>query len=402
MTDDDGLKFFEGLLGAASEDRPVDMTGARCPKCNASDFVSVPDLYAESRARLEEGSQAQSATRDVVMTDEQIVRKFAPPTQGSALGVALAVAVPLAGLAFYIYRRFGDNAGQISAIAAAVVTVMVLLTMARKFSDKYYHARRRWSRMYMCRKCGQLVAMALLFARITACGDPVDTLLDDRVTGVTITPPSVVLNVGLRITLVATVTTGPAQLNRRVRWATGNPVVATVDTSGVLTSRTAGTTVVTATALADSSVKASAAVIVSTNGFGTLTILAINQNGKSADLSNVAGQLDVVVGADSAAKSLSRLDLILNCGGADTVVATYSPAAGGAAMAAAQQSAGPITLSFNTAGFKNGPCVLKARATSQTGTLVLSASVSITLNNPSSASAAMNTLTKRSATDAVS
>jgi hypothetical protein len=231
-----------------------------------------------------------------------------------------------------------------------------------------------------------MVAMALLFARITACGDPVDTLLDDRVTGVTITPPSLVMNVGDRIPLVATVMAGPAQLNRGVRWETGNPVVATIDTSGVLTSRAAGTTDVTATTLANASVKAFATVIVSTNGFGILTILSINQNGKSADLSNVAGQLDVVVGVDSAARSLSRLDLLLNCGAADTVVATYRPSAGGAAMTAARPSASPVTLSFNTAGFKNGPCILKVRAVTPTGTLVLSASVLITLNNPSSAS----------------
>ena len=48
--------------------------------------------------------------------------------------------------------------GQIAAVGAIVITVGVLLTRFRAYSDKYYRARTQWNRMYMCRNCGQRVA----------------------------------------------------------------------------------------------------------------------------------------------------------------------------------------------------------------------------------------------------
>jgi hypothetical protein len=46
-------------------------------------------------------------------------------------------------------------------------------------------------------------------------------------------------------------------------------------------------------------------------------------------------------------------------------------------------SAQSITLSFNTAAYKNGPCTLKAKATTSNGVIVFSSATPITLNNPS-------------------
>jgi asparagine N-glycosylation enzyme membrane subunit Stt3 len=68
------------------------------------------------------------------------------------------VAVPLGAAAFYIYKKYGDNLGQIAAVATIVIVFAVFLTRMRAYSDKYYHARTRWNRMYMCRNCGQRVA----------------------------------------------------------------------------------------------------------------------------------------------------------------------------------------------------------------------------------------------------
>ena len=142
---DDGLAWFENVLGAASNDEQADMSDARCPKCNARDFVKIADLYIESLGRLEEVGSS-GAPREGGLTDGQIIKKFAPPRQQSAVVVALAVAVPLVAIAFYVYRRFGEIPGQTSFVVAAVVTIMVLMTKARSLSDKYYHARRRWNR----------------------------------------------------------------------------------------------------------------------------------------------------------------------------------------------------------------------------------------------------------------
>src|SRR6476660_5949026 len=100
---DDGLAWFENVLGAASNNEQADMSDARCPKCNARDFVKIADLYVESLGRLEEGTEPSAALREGGLTDAQIIKKFAPPRQQSAVVVALAVAVPLAAAAFYVY-----------------------------------------------------------------------------------------------------------------------------------------------------------------------------------------------------------------------------------------------------------------------------------------------------------
>jgi hypothetical protein len=159
---DDELRWIEAALGAVSklnaDETQDDLRGARCPKCNASNFARVSDLYAESVGRLEENPDSARTIRDGGMTDTQIVDKFRPPRRKTAAGPTLAVAIPLGVAAFYLYRRFGDNVGQISAVVAGVVTMIVLLTSLRRLSDQYYHRRQRWNSLFMCRQCGQLVA----------------------------------------------------------------------------------------------------------------------------------------------------------------------------------------------------------------------------------------------------
>jgi len=151
-------KWLEGVLGAASgEEPPPDMSDARCPKCRAQDFAKVSDLYTESVVRIEDG-EPSNVQRIGGLTDAQIVRELSPPTRSSAVVATVVAAVPLGAAAYFIYRRYGDNLGQIAAVAAIVITVGVFLTRMRAYSDKYYHARTRWNRMYMCRNCGQRVA----------------------------------------------------------------------------------------------------------------------------------------------------------------------------------------------------------------------------------------------------
>lgn len=224
----------------------------------------------------------------------------------------------------------------------------------------------------------------LLLASFVACREPVG--LGDKVTGVTITPASMAMNIGDRVPLVATVTAGPGQSDRRVRWATTNGAVVTVDANGVAAAVGVGTATITATALADTMIKGETLVTVGGASSGILIISAINQNGKAADLSNISGQLDVVLAVDSDTRSLTRIDLLLNCAGTDTVVATQTMPGASPSAAPPDQSVSPVTLSFNTAAFKNGQCVLKARAITTNGTAIASASLAITLNNPSSAS----------------
>jgi len=157
---DDGLERFEAILGAISKITSGDegLVEARCPKCNASSFAKVSDLYEGACARLAEHEAAAGVVRDSGMTDLQIVEKFRPPRRRSVLGRAIAVAVPLSAVAFYLNQRFGATVGQISAAVALIATVIVVMTSLRRFSDQYYSRRHRWNSLYMCRQCGQLVA----------------------------------------------------------------------------------------------------------------------------------------------------------------------------------------------------------------------------------------------------
>jgi hypothetical protein len=120
--------------------------------------VQISDLYSDSLVRIEDGGESSTTPRDGGMTDAQIVREFAPPRHKSAPVTTLVVAVPLAAAAFYLYRRFGGTIGQTAVIIAGVVTIVTFLTRMRAYSDKYYHDRRRWNHLFMCRKCGQRVA----------------------------------------------------------------------------------------------------------------------------------------------------------------------------------------------------------------------------------------------------
>ena len=158
---DEELRWIEAAMGAVSklnvDETQHDLEGARCPKCEASDFAKVADLYSDSVRRLENGG-ASDVVRDGGMTDIQIVEKFRPPRRKSAFGLTAVVAAVLGGGAFYTYRRYGDNLGQIAAVVAGVVTVVVLLTTIRRLSDQYYYRRKRWNSLFMCKRCGQLVA----------------------------------------------------------------------------------------------------------------------------------------------------------------------------------------------------------------------------------------------------
>lgn len=227
-------------------------------------------------------------------------------------------------------------------------------------------------------QCLTLLGAWLSLGILTACRDTVAPPVEPEWTkGVVITPPSANLNVGDRLTFVASVFTGPG-LSRKATWATANTSVATVNaTTGEVTAVGTGTTNITATSAADTTLKAAAAVTVGSI-LEVVRISAINQGGKTADLSNISGRIDVIIVIPAAPPYYGTVNLFLNCGGTDTVVATQSVPT----TVSGEQS---DTLSFNTATFKNGPCTLKVKATTSTGAIVSSSATPITLNNPSAA-----------------
>jgi hypothetical protein len=158
----DKLDQFEAIFGAISKittgDVDPEMRDARCPKCNASDFMQVPDLYADAVGRIEDSPEAAEAINAGGLTNAQIVAKFQPPQRRSPLIPVLVVALPLVAAAVYVYQRFGPTPGQSVGLGTFVVTVAVFLTTLRKRGDEYYDARRQWRSLFICRKCGQLVS----------------------------------------------------------------------------------------------------------------------------------------------------------------------------------------------------------------------------------------------------
>ena len=163
---DDELERFEAVMGALSKSLSGEdddaLTGARCPKCEASSFVRVSEIYADAVRRLSdagsEPSDVGNVGREGGRTDAEIVERLGPPRRRSALRRVIAVAAPLSLAAFYAYRRFGDSIGQAAIAATIVVTAIVFLTTARRLSDDYYARRARWNRLHMCRRCGQLIS----------------------------------------------------------------------------------------------------------------------------------------------------------------------------------------------------------------------------------------------------
>jgi Bacterial Ig-like domain (group 2) len=246
----------------------------------------------------------------------------------------------------------------------------------------------------------------LTIAGLAACGDKVNVTqpptptLGTVVHTVTVTPSSASLAIGDKFQFGASVDADQGVTDRTVTWTSANTTVATVDATGLVTAQAAGTTSITAKSKADPNVSGSASVTVAAVVAATVTIGQINQtvcvpNGACtsvpAVLSNVAGQLDVTLNVDAGTQKISQVQLLMNCGGADTVVGTQGFSIAPPASSA-EESAAPVTISFNTAGFnattgavafKNGTCTLKARATTTTGTQTATSSTQITLNNVS-------------------
>lgn len=149
---------FEAILGALRDpdDTSPGLGDARCPNCHASDFVKASDLFAEAVRHIETTGDA-SAAAPGGSTYGAVVEKFRPPRPRSVVGRAIVVALPLILVCVWVFRRFGSLAGQFASIAAAVITVIAVLTRIRQLSDDYYDRRQRWDRLYVCRRCGQVV-----------------------------------------------------------------------------------------------------------------------------------------------------------------------------------------------------------------------------------------------------
>jgi hypothetical protein len=156
------LRQFEAVLGAVSKITSDEVDGelvdARCPRCNWSSFAAAQDLYSDALGRVQDDPAAADVVREGNMTNAQMIEKFKPPQPKSPALRVLITAILTGVPAYYVYKYFGETPAQFAGIAAGIITIIVLMTSLRRFSGDYYDARKRWRHLYMCRKCGQLVA----------------------------------------------------------------------------------------------------------------------------------------------------------------------------------------------------------------------------------------------------
>jgi hypothetical protein len=259
----------------------------------------------------------------------------------------------------------------------------------------------------------------LTIAGLAACGDkvtvppPTTAPLDQTVHSVTVSPASVTLAVGAKVTMAASVDAGAGVTVRTVAWSSSNTAVATVDPAGgVVTGVSAGTATIIAAATADPNVKGAGAVTVTAGGGGTPSLsigqltttvcqgaaLAPPCNTVTANLGNFGtgagagytGQLDVVLNVDPNGATLKQISGTLTCGTATQVITQALSAASGSN--GAEASAAPVTLSFPTTQFDQTTGVPKLLNTAPNGpnanpcTLTAQVQTTATSNNTVNAS----------------
>jgi len=234
--------------------------------------------------------------------------------------------------------------------------------------------------------------LAVAIAGLTACGDkvtvppPVTNAVDSVVHSVTVSPAAVSVTVGSSVTLAASVDAGQGVSNRGVTWSSSDATVATVDATGKVTGVKAGTVTVTAASAANAAVRGAAAVTVTASGGNvpTVTISSINNticglggcNSVPANLSNAAGQLDVILNVEPNGQTLKSVQATISCPSGTSMTATQNITGASQSTVAAEAAAAPVTLSFNTAQFngttgatqlRNGLCTLSSSATTASG-----------------------------------
>src|SRR3954451_12847253 len=94
----DGLEKFEAVLGAfanMTEGTEPGLGDARCPKCNASDFMKVEDRYDQAVRRLNNSTDEADVVRDGQISDARAIAKFSPPMRKSLVPRVVVAAVVL-------------------------------------------------------------------------------------------------------------------------------------------------------------------------------------------------------------------------------------------------------------------------------------------------------------------
>src|SRR5690606_23195666 len=197
-----------------------------------------------------------------------------------------------------------------------------------------------------------------------------------------VSPTSATVAPGTFVQASATLITKPG-VTGSVAWTSSNPAVATVDGSGRIDALTEGTTVVTATATAGTQT-ATAAIGVTVRPIQAAQIsiqsITTANLGTPVNIGNVAGQIEVNMNFDPGEEIVDSVAVFIGNEQAATQTFATSP------------SAGPISLSINTANyvknvaagtttvdFPNGPTNISAAVYPRGGEATATNSIQIVL-----------------------
>ena len=129
---DDGLAWFENVLGAASNNEQADMSDARCPKCDARDFVKIADPYGKSGAWKKAPNRPDAPRR----TDRWPDHKSSPAATAVGRGRRPRRGRAARGGCLLCVSEIRRDPGPDQLRRRRVVTIVVLMTK-RALSDKY-------------------------------------------------------------------------------------------------------------------------------------------------------------------------------------------------------------------------------------------------------------------------
>jgi hypothetical protein len=168
------------------------------------------------------------------------------------------------------------------------------------------------------------------------------------INGVTVSPANASIVVGQTLALAPSVNgTNCVAADLGVTYTSGDPAIATVSASGIVTGVAGGTTTIVIKSAKDATKQAAMAVEVVVPTPATLSIQSVTQGGLAApiNLQNVGGQIEVTMNVDAGEKTLDRVDVLIGGQVVASQTFTTSPSVEAAPAATAPV---PVVQSVNT------------------------------------------------------
>ena len=237
------------------------------------------------------------------------------------------------------------------------------------------------------------VMVGVLGLGLAACGDDVTIPVPPpppppaetpNITSFSVSPTSATIAPGTFVQASSTLIT-KAGVTGTVTWASSNPAIATVDATGLITAVAQGAAVVTATATAGGqTATASVGVTVRPIAPAQISIQSVTTGATNVpvNISNVFGQIEINMNFDPGEQIVDSVAVFIGNKRAARQTFATSP------------SAGPISLSVNTANYvkntntgvatvdyQNGPSTISAAVYPRGSTATATNTIQIVLNN---------------------